>query len=142
MLKHGVCVILPIPELGPDGILAISRRNDTTQWGLPGGKVDPGETNLQAILRETKEECNLDLNPVALIPIFNRICYGKDDVDYWVTTYLYTEDWNRDNLKPEIDFTLLFISLVQLGSEHMSPFYTYNQDALVSWRSYRDHNLD
>lgn len=33
-------------------------------WGLPGGHIDEGETPYEAAIRETKEECNLDINPV------------------------------------------------------------------------------
>ncbi|PZP47266.1 MAG: DNA mismatch repair protein MutT [Pseudopedobacter saltans] len=30
-------------------------------WYLPGGKLDAGETSLQAVIRECKEELNIDL---------------------------------------------------------------------------------
>ena len=33
-------------------------------WGLHGGHIDEGETPFEAALRETKEECNLDINPI------------------------------------------------------------------------------
>ena len=33
-------------------------------WGLPGGHIDEGETPFEAAIRETKEECNLDVNPI------------------------------------------------------------------------------
>jgi len=45
-------------------LLAFSRNKQA--WYLPGGKVDPGETNLQAIRREIKEELNLELTPEQL----------------------------------------------------------------------------
>lgn len=37
-------------------ILSISRRDDKTKFGLPGGKLEPGETPMQAAIRETLEE--------------------------------------------------------------------------------------
>lgn len=138
MLKHGVCVILPT-ETQADGVLAISRRNDPTQWSLPGGKVDPGETDLDAVVRETLEECNLELNPADLVPIFSRICYGKDGNNYWTTTYLYLGEWDIGKSNPEDGFHLTQCSLLSLTNEKISPFHTYNQDVLVAWRSYRAH---
>ena len=54
--------------IADDGkILAVSRRDDPSAFGLPGGKVDPGETPAEAAARELQEETGLiatDLKPV------------------------------------------------------------------------------
>ena len=36
-------------------------------WDFPGGKLDPGETLKEGVIRELKEETNLDINPVKII---------------------------------------------------------------------------
>ena len=44
-------------------ILLLHRQENKSQgnlWGIPGGKLDKGETPLQAVLREVKEETNYD----------------------------------------------------------------------------------
>lgn len=42
-------------------ILAVSRKNNPNDFGLPGGKVDPGETSDQALIREILEETGLEV---------------------------------------------------------------------------------
>ena len=45
----------------PEGIVIIKRSNPPFGWALPGGFVDNGESLEDAVIREAKEETNLDL---------------------------------------------------------------------------------
>jgi 8-oxo-dGTP diphosphatase len=58
--------IIPYP---PDKILLIKRSTPpfVGYWALPGGRVDPGETVEQTIMREVKEETGLDITIVSKI---------------------------------------------------------------------------
>lgn len=38
-------------------------------WGCPGGRTEPNETPEQNVIREVKEECNLDFIPTEIIKI-------------------------------------------------------------------------
>lgn len=66
--------------IAKDGkVLAVSRRDDPTAFGLPGGKVDAGEELAQAAARELKEETGLDASN--LKPVFVH-----DEADGYRTT--------------------------------------------------------
>ncbi len=45
-------------------LLAFSRNKGA--WYLPGGKVDAGETTVQALVREIREELNVEIDPARL----------------------------------------------------------------------------
>ena len=57
-IKHAVQIVLFNKE---GEILCVSRKTNHKDFGLPGGKVDPGETYIEAAIRETKEETGLDI---------------------------------------------------------------------------------
>ena len=42
-------------------------RNHSGQFALPGGRLDPGETIIEAALRETHEEIGLELTPADVL---------------------------------------------------------------------------
>lgn len=75
-------------------ILAVSRKHDPDDFGLPGGKVEPGESPEVAIRREAKEEACIDVWHV--VPVFTRICRGKatphaEAMDYLNVTFAAPE---------------------------------------------------
>jgi 8-oxo-dGTP pyrophosphatase MutT (NUDIX family) len=69
--RAAVCVILT--DDGDGGaalVLTLRAKHLSThsgQFALPGGRVDPGESALEAALREAREEINLDLAPEAVL---------------------------------------------------------------------------
>ncbi|HET6706834.1 NUDIX hydrolase [Amycolatopsis sp.] len=59
----------------PQGrLLLIRRANDpgSGQWSLPGGRVEPGETDKEAVVREVFEETGLDVIPGTLVGSVRR----------------------------------------------------------------------
>lgn len=71
-----------IPFAG-NQILLIKRKTRpfVGYWALPGGRMDPGETIEQTIVREVKEETGLD---VAIVRVVGEYVEKgvKDDIEY------------------------------------------------------------
>jgi len=71
-----------------DKVLGVSRKDNPEDFGLPGGKVDPGESRETALYREVFEETGLVITDV-------REVFQRTDTDFVVTAYEVTcEDLN------------------------------------------------
>jgi ADP-ribose pyrophosphatase YjhB (NUDIX family) len=57
-------------------------------WSLPGGRIEPGETDQQAVLREIREECGLLVRCGALLGAVERPGPGGAVID--IRDYLAT----------------------------------------------------
>lgn len=60
------------------------------QWSIPGGLIDVGETLREAVIREVKEETGLDVEPIELVELLDRIHREKGGVrfHYVIADYL------------------------------------------------------
>lgn len=66
----------------PDGTMLLIQRNG--RWDLPKGKVEPGETLLQAALREVEEETG-----IKCVSALSRECVSADAQDTNAITQLH-----------------------------------------------------
>jgi 8-oxo-dGTP diphosphatase len=64
-----------------DGRALLIRRGSEPlkgQWSIPGGTLELGETLVEAVRREMREETSLDVRVLDLIEVFERIFPGAD----------------------------------------------------------------
>lgn len=79
-----------------EGRVFLVRHTYVPGWHLPGGGVERGETALEALVKELREEGNLEMTSVPLLfhAYFNRRISGRDHV------LLYRVSVRQTSLRP------------------------------------------
>jgi 8-oxo-dGTP pyrophosphatase MutT (NUDIX family) len=123
-----------------DRVLAVSRRDDHTAFGVPGGKVDVedgaltpedfGRTLRHAAQREVWEECGISLDPDLFEFVHQGVCPGGEQA-YWQVTLRHPNfDWVAVTQEGEGVVTWVTWKTLEEG-----PFGVYNRKLRVHMRA-------
>ncbi len=116
------------------GQVLLQRRSDDNLWGVPGGSMDLGETIYDTIIREIKEETNLEIDK-ANLKIFNiysgeeqHHIYPNNDEVYFVNIVFETDTY-RGIIKTDSEsYELKFFDIDNLPTNITKPFECMARD--------------
>ena len=111
-MKYGGRTATAIVLFPPDRILLVKRATVPFKgyWALPGGRVDPGETVEQTVVREVKEETGLDITVISKIGEYHEQgVQGGFEYDYYPACFhAKTVDGELKKQESEIEEVMLF----------------------------------
>lgn len=116
------------------GQVLLQRRSDDSLWGNPGGSMDLGETIYETIIREIKEETNLDIKKENL-KIFNiysgeeqHHIYPNNDEVYFVNIIFETDTYSGKIVNDSESCELRFFDIDNLPTNITKPFECVAKD--------------
>jgi 8-oxo-dGTP diphosphatase len=90
-------------------------------WVAPGGKVEPGESLTEAVVREIAEETGLRIEQPTLRGVFTIILQEAEQlVDHWMLFTFYTEKFQGDVLKETEEGELEWVPIAELATRPMA----------------------
>lgn len=86
-------------------VLLIRRGNEPLKgaWSIPGGLLELGEELTEGVRRELKEETGLEVEPLEVLAVFDRIFRDGPRVRYHYVIVDYACRWKRGRLRPASD---------------------------------------
>jgi len=93
-VKVGIAVVL----IRENGKILVGKRKNTSAgegyWGLPGGRMDRGETPSETAIRETFEETCIIVHDLEYFDYTNDIF--KEEDEHWITMYFISRNFTGE----------------------------------------------
>ncbi len=125
--EHRPLTVKAVIVTSDDKILLLKRPNDG-RWDLPGGGVDEGENLADALIREVREETNLEIDNATPVYTFLRAVSGKSEkLIQFSLSYLKTKATALDVILSDEHEDYAFFDSVDIRALHIVPSY---QEAL------------
>ena len=114
----------------------LQKRSDDNLWGNPGGTMEPGETIYDTVIREIKEETNLDIEQEDL-KIFNiysgeeqHHVYPNQDEIYFVNIIFEVHKVSGTLKNDNESVELKYFDISNLLENITKPFESVKKDLL------------
>lgn len=120
-MQFAATLLLFEEPVGPSGyrILSISRGDDLKDWGLVGGKVEPGESMEKCLMREVQEEAGVIVS--LMVPVYTGMARTRI-----TTTFLALEATLPEKMYVTREGTVAWKQLLEVMADDCT---------------YRDYNL-
>ncbi len=117
-----VLLVAAVALVDGDGRVLIAQRPEGKPmaglWEFPGGKVAPGETPEEALIRELSEELDIDVTENCLAP-FTFASHRYDDFHLLMPLYV-CRVWNG-SVRPQEGQAVKWVRPMRLGDYPMPP---------------------
>ena len=117
-----ILLVAAVALVDGDGRVLIARRPEGKPmaglWEFPGGKVAPGETPEEALIRELSEELDIDVTENCLAP-FTFASHRYDDFHLLMPLYV-CRVWNG-SVRPQEGQAVKWVRPMRLGDYPMPP---------------------
>jgi len=130
MTDKPIVLVAAVALVDTDGRVLIAQRPEGKQlaglWEFPGGKVEPGETPEQCLIRELKEELDIEVTEACLAP-FVFTSHAYDSFHLMMPLWLCRR-W-KGQVKALEHQAVAWVKPVRLGDYRMPPA----DEPLVAW---------
>jgi 8-oxo-dGTP pyrophosphatase MutT (NUDIX family) len=119
------------------GRLLLQKRADFSNWGLPAGVVDPGDSALEALRREVREETGITVLRALPFGLYSdprySVTYPNGDQVQTFTIAFLVRDWTGSPTADGVEsIDARFFPLDELPS----PIYPIHRECIEDYRSW------
>jgi 8-oxo-dGTP pyrophosphatase MutT (NUDIX family) len=121
--------------VGPDGRTLVVRKRGTTAFLQPGGKIEPGETAAQALVREIREELGIEVPQDRFEPLGRFSAVAANEPDSVVVAETFLLETSTDPVPAREIEEILWIDPMQPPAIELAPLTA--EHILPAWRARR-----
>ena len=135
MLEQKTIHIAAAVMMDDKGRLLLVRKRGTVYFMQPGGKIEPGEDARSALIRELREELNLELSQEELTPLGEFTDSAANEPGYLLHACMFSMERRIQDVKPAAEIEeILWLSPSNISSNQLAPL-TLNKIVPHVWPS-------